>query len=95
MEKTSKYNPIKYDFYEHSYISGIIYLNDSELYINYFHVNPDHRGKGFGSKLLNKVIDVSKEKYNISHVCLDDESAHYRKPRNIYIKFVKYYNIIR
>ena len=76
---------VKITYDDKSYISGIVYKND-ELYINYFYVDPVNRGKGIGSKLLNEIIRVSKD-YNIDQVSLTDESANYRKPRNIYIKF--------
>jgi len=77
---------VKIIFDSQSYISGVVYIDDGELYINYFHVNPINRGKGIGSKLLVKVIEESKERFNINKVLLDDESQNYRKPRNIYIK---------
>ena len=69
-----------------SQITGVVYKKFGQLYINYFYVNPELRGKRYGMKLLNKIIDVSQSDYNIKKVCLDDESSRYRKPNNIYIK---------
>lgn len=80
---------IMYD--EKSYISGIVYKND-ELYINYFHVDEKNRGQGIGSKLLKKIISISKEKFNINQVSLTDESIRCRKSGNIYIKFGFFYD---
>lgn len=78
---------IKIIYDEYSYISGLIYLNDNELYINYFHVKLINRGKGIGSKLLKEIISYSKKIYNINLVRLDDISSNYRKSHNIYEKF--------
>lgn len=78
---------VKIEYDEYSYISGIVYKNEKELYINYFHVKYENRGNGIGSKLLKKIILVSINKYNINKVFLEDESQKYRKKNNIYIKF--------
>jgi len=81
---------VNYD--EKSYISGTIYLNDYELYINYFYVDIKNRNKGIGTNLLNHIINSSK-KYNIKTVHLVDESKNYRTSHNIYIKYgFKYLN---
>lgn len=77
---------IKIIYDEKSYISGTIYLRDDELYISYFHVDKNKRGKGIGMKLLNNIIKYSK-KYGIETVHLVDESERYRDEHNIYIKY--------
>ena len=77
---------VKFSYNSTSYISGIVYLSDKELFINYFHINPTIRGKGIGIQLLNNIIEFSKKTYNIDKVSLMDQSSRYRKPHNIYIK---------
>lgn len=83
---------IKYSYNPTSYISGIVYLLDKELFINYFHVDYPIRGNGIGSKLLKHIIDFAKKTYNINKVCLHDESSSYKKSNNIYIKFGFFYD---
>lgn len=54
---------IKYKNYTIAYLLGeIIKLNDSRtvLFINYLYVSNKFRRNGFASKLLNKIIEISK-----------------------------------
>lgn len=78
---------IQITFDEVSYIQGIIYKKYGELYINYLHVNPLKRNIGIGTKLIQEIINISTQNYNIISVHLDDTSSHYRHSNNIYIKY--------
>ena len=50
--------------------------------------NINFEQKGYGTILLNEVIDTLKKKYSsIRTIELDDMTDRYRQPNNIYLKF--------
>lgn len=80
-----------------------IYKNQKRIAYIYFHTNNNnnggiltilslfvllkYRGKGYGSKLLKKVINFAKINGNIYYIELDDITSEYRNiNNNIYIK---------
>lgn len=71
--------------FDYSYQSknGTKYINGL-MYIVSMYVQERHRNKGYGSKLLKKVISLCK-KLNIKKIMVDDKTSRYRKKRNIYV----------
>ena len=68
------------------YIVFFIKFEDLNCIITNFNINFEQ--KGYGSILLNEVIDTLKKKYSsIRTIELDDMTDRYRQPNNIYVKF--------
>jgi len=68
------------------YIVFIVCFQDLNCIIMDFNIN--YEQKGYGTILLNEVIDTLKKKYSIIRTIeLDDMTDRYRQPNNIYLKF--------
>ena len=67
-----------------SYINIIVNINEkSSILTDFTSIKPN---KGFGSKVLNYVINDMKNEF-VNKITLDDMSTAYREKHNIYIKF--------
>jgi hypothetical protein len=68
------------------HIVFFVNFEDLNCIITNFNINFEHRG--YGTILLNEVIDKLKKKYSsIRTIELDDMTDRYRQPNNIYVKF--------
>jgi len=53
--------------------------------VQYLHIDPQYRGRGYAVDLLTKVIDIGM-KHKCTFIELDDASDNYRSEHNIYVK---------
>lgn len=61
--------------------------NDSKsIYISFLHVDPDHRGKGYGTRLLYEVLMDYYVNHDIRYAYLADTTDRCRQSNNIYTK---------
>ena len=74
--------------YYQKYMIGILYAiyQFEDCYIADFNVNEEYQNKGYGSLLMEYLIDHCKEN-NIRKIILDDMSDRFNQEHNIYLKF--------
>ena len=74
------------DKIDESFVGHIIgYIIERFAIIISLYVDPVHRGKGFGMKLMKEFLTKAYD-LGVVHAELDDCSDNYRKDHNIYIK---------